>query len=535
MECKSKIWHMILVSDGPLFRYTHSFHSCGMNEHSAINNRVVFIRECEMTEGGRELVDWLVDHLISLRGKVPHVSMDNENRSYEELWTGAQARLARQEYEDHKSAQPTSADMSVYVFAKVETAISDANGMLDGIYNHTADFKAPRAIQAMRPYGNLWWCRVVRPIEDVFYYAFSLLDLLPRYSAYGIFGKGKNSFETAKMLLDNWKAFRAPVALGMDASRADAHLGLDLHLAKFRIFEFMTDKEGSKFIRNWKKKYLFPTKVLMHGGKLRTRTVLCSGFMDTSLANNVCFYLLHTLYALALRNAHGVADAVKRIWPEFETAERSNYTVLINGDDCVPIVEKCEYKVVEKQAKKFFSLFGVKMKVEEPAFILEEVQWCQHRPVEYREGKWRMTRDPYRIFNHGFSSVEYSNLKEEKLRKRLWNVGVCEKICNISMPIGQSIANSMIRNGIAGTSKKVPGVEYRARLDMPYFGGGEVRVLKDDLITTRARESYARAWGFTPQEQIDIEQWNDNLVLSEKVEVVRHTQRPWSVYHETTG
>lgn len=102
------------------------------------------------------------------------------------------------------------------------------------------------------------------------------------------------------------------------------------------------------------------------------------------------------------------------------------------------------------------------------------------------------------------------------------SIGLCELACNEGMPIGQALAVSMIK---AGEGKLWKGVDTYHRAKIESYGPARAvaRAIRD--VT---RESYFRAWGISPVEQINLEN-------SFEVQVRHCSQQDWADYWRQFG
>jgi hypothetical protein len=175
---------------------------------------------------------------------------------------------------------------------------------------------------------------------------------------------------------------------------------------------------------------------------------------------------------------------------------------LVDGDNALIFVPANDYeRVVTNFSQLALRFSGHEMVLERPVRVVEEVRFGQSAPVETARG-WTMVRDWRKVLSQGTSS--HANLNSPTLAKRwLYGVSLCELSLARGVPIigrwadslractdqGSNVAYDLLRDYQAmGVDLSVVG---KARYEPP---------------SVRARESFSRAFGTSPLEQIIIEQ-----------------------------
>lgn len=102
-----------------------------------------------------------------------------------------------------------------------------------------------------------------------------------------------------------------------------------------------------------------------------------SGDMNTALGNCMIMCALVWTFMTDLRRTSGEC-------PPFEFVN--------NGDDVVLFVEQRDSSLVLDQLPQWFLEMGFTMKVEDPVFRLEHIEFCQMVPLEVKPGDWTMVR-----------------------------------------------------------------------------------------------------------------------------------------------
>jgi len=224
----------------------------------------------------------------------------------------------------------------------------------------------PRVIQPRDPRYCYAVGLYIKPIEPVIYKAINKL-----------FGtktalKGLNADERGQAISKAWFSFTKPAARGFDASRWDQHVSKSLLRLEHSIYIMMND--DAEFARLLKMQLVNRGFVYCEDGRIRYTVdgSRMSGDMNTALGNVLLMCLCMHAYL----------------------STRGFRTTLINdGDDCVVI---CEEENINRfdDVQTWFLALGIVMKVEDPVYLLEHVDFCQSHPIEIHPGQWRMVRDP---------------------------------------------------------------------------------------------------------------------------------------------
>jgi hypothetical protein len=155
-----------------------------------------------------------------------------------------------------------------------------------------------------------------------------------------------------------------------------------------------------------------------------------------------------------------------------------------------------------------FNTYGIDVRVDNVAYIFEQIDWCQTKPLEYAPGKWKFIRSFRRIFSRSCTGSKYFNTPS--IRGRLMHtIGLAELILNRGVPVLQEYALALIRN-----SHSDELVEYTEADPMYYRLDAELHAqsldsladARSDPVQECARLSYARAYGVPPALQLAWEQ-----------------------------
>jgi hypothetical protein len=202
------------------------------------------------------------------------------------------------------------------------------------------------------------------------------------------------------------------------------------------------------------------------------------------------------------------------------------FDILVDGDNALVFLHHADAaRVVSCFAPLALEFSGHEMVLENPVSRLEEVRFGQCAPVELNPGVWTMVRDWVKVVSHMTSS--HVHLQQPKFAPRfLRGVGQCELALNSGVPVAQTLARSLVHS-----TEGVKDVDDSLYMDYAQLGvdvaarGSAVYREPSQL----ARESFARAFGVTPDEQVSIERALTFRTLS--VSEWRPEESHWTTGH----
>lgn len=255
--------------------------------------------------------------------------------------------------------------------------------------------KAPRVIQPRSPRYNIAIGRFLKPIEHQVYEALRRVAGVKRR----VVAKGLNLDNIGKLLYHKWVGFVDPVAVGMDATKFDMHVGPEMlgfehsiyrklfpqHLAELNpLLEWQMNNRGVGYAPDGKLKY-------------SVRGKRFSGDMNTAMGNCILMCLMVISYC----QHKGI-----------------KFDLVNNGDDCVVFMEREDEAHFRVGLEQWFLELGFRMVAEATVDILEQVEFCQMHPVLV-DGRYRMVRNPgvaiekdslcVRTLNHDDSFEEWAS------------------------------------------------------------------------------------------------------------------------------
>jgi hypothetical protein len=205
-----------------------------------------------------------------------------------------------------------------------------------------------------------------------------------------------------------------------------------------------------------------------------------SGDMNTGLGN--CILMSAMIYAYA--KTRGV-----------------NVKLMNNGDDCVVMMEKVDMDRFNEGLDLWFHQMGFRMVAEEPVYELHLIEFCQMHPIEIGE-ECRMVRNiPMSLRKDTLSVLGLDN---PALREK-WCTAVGTGGLNLTggVPVVQDFYQAYQRIGCMRLSKIT---------DDPTFATGMKLMSKGMTEWYREPDAWTRvqvfeAWGYTPDEQVALENY----------------------------
>lgn len=327
---------------------------------------------------------------------------------------------------------------------------------------------APRVIQPRSPRYNLEVGRYLKLFEKELCAGFC------RVWGYPVVLKGLNAHEVGGWLAAHWGEFRRPVGVGLDASRFDQHVSLDALRFEHSVYNSVfRSPELARLLRH---------QLRNHGiarveGKRVDYDVdgrRMSGDINTGMGN--CLLMASMVIAYC-----------EHVGIKFRLAN--------NGDDCVVFCEADDLPRLDG-IDRWMLDFGFTLTREEPVFVLEQVEFCQARPVCCSTG-WRMVRDPRTAMSKDCVSLLGW---DSATAFATWAaaIGGCGLSLTCGVPVWEAWYRRLVRiGGVAATGAAEvvwdSGLGYMAR-GVP---AGSV-----DAV---ARVSFYRAFGILPDLQEALE------------------------------
>lgn len=180
--------------------------------------------------------------------------------------------------------------------------------------------------------------------------------------------------------------------------------------------------------------------------------------------------------------------------------QRITYHCLVDGDDCVLLLERKHLDEVVTQLKNVYLHFGHEIKLEGIHHMINSVQWCQCRPCEFDTRGPTMVRDWRKVVSCALVGIQRFDRPKLQL-SCCFAIGLCELALHSGVPIIQAFALKLISISNMKPPKDVSEYEW-ARLIQLRLDPYQARARAVEYTT---RLTFAAAWGVSPDDQISIE------------------------------
>lgn len=351
----------------------------------------------------------------------------------------------------------------------------------------------PRAIQYRNPVFAVNLATFIKPIEDIVYRLKG--NRMNNCPPTPVFGKSLDSVARAALLEKKIAGFERPVILPLDASRFDQHFDV-LHLQVLHMVYLMLIKDDYfALLLSWmvvnKVRSSKNLKYVAVGGRM-------SGDMDTALG--ACLLMFGFVGFMFERlNVH--------------------WDCLCDGDDILLIIEERDYKstVTREYIEAHFLSLGQEIKVEPPAYSMEEVVWCQATPV-WVNSRYKFTRNPSKVLSGALVGPKWLQMRSERSRRALANtIGLCEAHLNKGVPVLQAFAQAIIRN--AATSRQVKlnhtdSLLYKVRHELGKTWLNSIPSVEAVPVSDETRVSFAHAFNIPITQQLEYEAFFDTWKIN---------------------
>jgi len=352
--------------------------------------------------------------------------------------------------------------------------------------NFTSKIPVPRVISPRDPRFNIEIGRYIRPIEE------RIFKSIGKVMGRDTVMKGMNSSQVATAIRRKWDRFLKPVAVGMDASRFDQHVSKEALQWEHSIYQmcFWRQKHRDQ-LASLTRQQLHNTCFGTVGDgevKFKTDGVRMSGDMNTSLG--ACLIMCAMVFS-------------------FTSSLDIEFELVNNGDDCVFIMESCNYDRFRARAPVWFKEMGFTMVIEQPVYDFEEISFCQTQPVYSGPGAFDyiMVRDP-RVAISKDATCMHPYFRPQEFLGWVKSVGTGGIALTGGMPVWQSFYDMYLRSSSSA----------KLQSDYSVWGWGVRRMMqgcarKHSIVSAESRASFFWAFGVTPEEQECIESLYDHRSL----------------------
>lgn len=451
---KRQLTRMIPSLPGTWVTYTHK--NCSHNEEVAIRNRVIG----DVPQPTKEGLSMLEAEARKIGQKIPKTSQMT-HESFVNTYTGKR----RQRYQhavDDLAVRPLELprDARISAFVKSEKFSSAGKKNPD-----------PRLIQARNARYNTSVGIYLKPIEHHLYRLKSERTGLP------LLAKGLCPKRRGEVIAQIWETFDEPVAVSFDGHRWDQHVAKEV--LEIEHLVYLMSNNCSVFAKLLKAQLVnicrtqcgFWYKVL--GGRM-------SGDMNTALGNCLLMIIMCFAYLNSLQ---------------------IKFEVLDDGDDVLVFFERRHLKKVIETCHAAFLSFGQEVKVENIAFKLEDIIFCQARPVRIGDS-WVMVADWRKIISQSTCGTRFWH--EPKTRVDMaYSVGQCLLALYPGVPLIQTYAQQLCSFG-GKMNPAIHDTDWMWKVK-PTGTRRLLGTLCPEPITAASRDSFHKAYGVDALEQMLLE------------------------------
>lgn len=347
--------------------------------------------------------------------------------------------------------------------------------------------QVPRVINPRSPLFNILLGRYLHPVEPLI---FSALRSMTGQDE-PIIAKGLTMEEKGAIIAKNFED--GYVAVGLDASRFDQSISKELLLIEHGIYTGIFPDRLLKRLLNLQLDNSGTCRLGDCQLDLKYGAIRCSGDVNTSLGNCIISTVLATLFLS-------------------ESGLIKHARLLCDGDDLVIFVKSAFLpRLLASRLAEWYLEWGLRMKVEPPAFEPEQLEFCQARPVWTPHG-YVLTRNPTKALNCDYVGFESAS-RIEYYKVFMRNVGLCGLSMAAGMPVLQEWYEFGVRNGKTGKisheDRSSSGLFHQAMIQRR--SGSRCVPLP---VHPESRISFEKAFGVDVPTQLVLEEYIRNSAFS---------------------
>lgn len=400
-------------------------------------------------------------------------------RSFARKYAGSTTPVERHEYV-YSTYRGRKLRVYENALCKLDTAgIKHSNSFISAFVKYEKILsqpkrQVPRLIQPRSPVYNVELGRYLHGIEHSVYRTIDHIFGAP------VVMKGLNASQQGVIFQEAWDKFGDPMGLGLDASRFDQHVSIDVLSWEHSIYDKIF--RGDPWLRTLLRWQLKTRGFMRVDGATISYGVeggRCSGDMNTAMGN----VLIMCAMVYAFLDENGALHRVR---------------VLDAGDDCMFIAERSTILRLAPLIKPFFERFGFIMKVEVPVEVLEKVSFCQTQPV-YDGLTYRMVRDPRVSMSK--DSILLNSGYVSNLSTHCSAIGKCGLSLTGGLPILQDYYSALISKDFQGGESPE---DYLPDTGFVRLARGMHERYRP--VTDEARVSFYRAFDIVPDLQCALEE-----------------------------
>nr|UYZ32451.1 RNA-dependent RNA polymerase [Alternaria dianthicola umbra-like virus 1] len=302
-----------------------------------------------------------------------------------------------------------------------------------------------------------------------------------------VVAKGLNGGARAQLIGRKFKTFTDCVVFEVDGSAFEAHVDSWQLEAEHGVY--MAAHSGAPELARLLARQLVNEGNTPGGLRFSRAGGRASGDFNTGMGN--------TLIMLAV-----VVAVLRHLKVPFD--------VLVDGDNALVFLSQCDSARVCSRFAELALLFsGHEMVLENPVTTMEHIRFGQSAPVEVSSGRWTMVRSWDKVVSHMTSS--HAHLQQPAFALPFLR-GVAQ--CELALHQGLPVAQFMARNIIARTEGvKAVGDSFYRDYEVMGVSLGDRHKSRFVEPTMTCRESFARAFGLEPDQQLQLERDLEGLTI----------------------
>lgn len=353
----------------------------------------------------------------------------------------------------------------------------------------------PRVLQ---PYDYRYMLELMRYIKPIEHWILSCEFNQKGFPRGRAFAKGLSLDARGELIAKKWSAFSDPVAFSIDMSRFDQHVSEEMLLKEFAVY--------LAIIKDPKFKHLLNLQIVtrgfsQYGISYKSHGTRASGLPNTGLGNCVQSLLMTVVV--------------------MEQLQIENWDLLNDGDDSLVFVERKDLDILREGIKTEFAHFGHECKIDNVAYSMENIFFCQTHPVKIGKS-YRMIRDPAKVLSTSLAGGKFYN--DALARGRLIrSIGLGELMMNRGVPVLQAWARCLLRNSLEHKpfdSKNLRDA-YKYSIERETMGKKWMTDFADLDISGESRVSFQEAFGWDYSYQRHLEDYFSTLVIDFTTTTVR--------------
>jgi hypothetical protein len=456
-----------------VFCHTNCVHNI---RHSAIIR--VMQETPKLTDGAKRLL-WKTTKMISrtLPHGVPLMTLDEVPMCYR----GAKRRKYQRSADDWKSGARFNRKMAkVKCFNKFDKL-------------KISRFKinpAPRMISFRSEKYGVMLATYIKHLEHEIY----KLQFHKNYLPFGrVVAKGLSSGRRGKFIHEKFKTFLRPCVISLDVSKFDKHVKREHLMMEHYYYLQSTGVADKTLLRQLLRCQLRNQCSSKHGVKWETRGKRMSGDMNTALGN--C--LLMITFVITACMELGL----------------TKYSLFDDGDDCLLFIETSDKKRVLRKIVDIFLTYGLSLKVENVAHHMEDIEFCQSKPVMIptKDGfTYKLVRNPRKVLATATIGTKYVT-DEGQNKQYLKALGLGEMYLSQGIPLLQAQASAFIRvHKKALKWWNVDSLKWRLGAELKARGHKTIKQLDPLQIAPMTRVSFMKAFKIDVFQQRRVEKVLDS-------------------------